>query len=169
MNHSRILPVLTAFALAILALATTADTTLAQQGVAADLDPEAIAMERGMTESDVAEVVMAFRAALAAGDSTAALSHVHPELVVFESGHTETLDQYRAGHLAADMEFAAAVELEITNADVQLHPHTALWLSSYTAKGTFRDREIDAQGVESMVLVLVDGEWKILHIHWSSR
>lgn len=169
MNHPRISPALTAFALAILALATGADPTLAQEGVVPDQDPEAIAMERGLTESEVADVVLGFKAALAEGDSTAALSRLHPELVVFEGGHAETLDEYRAGHLAADMEFAGSVEFETTRADVLLHPHTALWLSAYTTRGTFRGRAIDARGVESMVLVPVDGEWKILHIHWSSR
>lgn len=164
MNHPRILPALVA-----LSLAAATAPALAQEGVPPEKDPEAIAMERGETESQVADVVMAFKAALAEGDSTAALSHLHRELVVFESGHAETLDEYRAGHLAADMEFSGSVEFEITNADVLLHPHTALWLSAYTTKGTFRNREIDARGVESMVLVPVDGEWKILHIHWSSR
>lgn len=156
--------ILVAAATTGLALAAAPAPALAQVD-----DPEAIALEMGATQSQVAEVVMAFKAALAAGDSTAALSHLHPELIVFEGGHAETLEEYRAGHLASDMEFAGAVEFETTNADIQLHPYTALWLSAYTAKGTFRGREIDAHGVESMVLVPAGDGWKILHIHWSSR
>lgn len=163
MNGSRVLPALVA-----LGLATATAPAVAQEGVTPE-DPEAIAVEMGVTESEVAGVVQSFKAALAAGDSTAALSRLHPELVVFEGGHAETLEEYRAGHLAADMEFAGSVEFEITDADVLVHPHSALWLSTYTTTGTFRGRSIDARGVESMVLVPLDGEWKILHIHWSSR
>lgn len=153
----------------VLALATCLAALSAAPALAQAEDPEAIARERGATESEVAGVVAAFKAALAEGDSAAALGHLHPELVVFEGGHAETLAEYRAGHLAADMEFAGAVEFETTDSDVQLHPYTALWTSAYDVKGTFRGRPIDAHGVETMVLVPVGDDWKIRHIHWSSR
>lgn len=151
-------------ALAVLALAATPGRARAQAQ-----DPEALARDRGVTESEIVGVVQGFHAALAAGDSTAALSFLHPELVVFESGHAETLDEYRSGHLAADMEFARSVEFETTRGDVLVHPWTALWLRSYTAKGSFRGKPVDGAGVETIVLAPTDDGWKILHVHWSSR
>lgn len=127
------------------------------------------AQEPSPDEAGVRAVVQAFGDALAAGDSTAALALLHPDLVVYESGHAETLAEYRSGHLAADIEFASAVAFETLDEDLALFPGAALYTSRYTAKGTFRGREIDAHGVETIVLVPTDGGWRIRHIHWSSR
>ena len=51
----------------------------------------------------------AFHAALAAGDSAAALALLAPDAVVLESGEVETRAEYAAHHLAADIEFSRAV------------------------------------------------------------
>ena len=53
--------------------------------------------------------VTAFHAALAAGDSAAALALLAPDAVVLESGEVETRAEYAAHHLAADIEFSRAV------------------------------------------------------------
>ena len=109
------------------------------------------------------------RDALAAGDSTAALSQLHPDLVIYEAGHAESLAEYRAGHLAADMEFAAAVETTVLEQGVIVRPDMALWVSESESKGEFRGQAIDSHGTETIVLLPTDAGWKILHVHWSSR
>ncbi|MCA1572220.1 MAG: hypothetical protein LC798_18310 [Chloroflexi bacterium] len=68
----------------------------------------------------IRSVVDGFHAALSIDDSTRALVYLNDDLIVYESGHAETL-------------------------------------------------EIEARGVESMVLARTEGGWKIRHIHWSSR
>ena len=120
-------------------------------------------------EAAVRAVVEGFKDALATGDSTAALGYLHPDLVVYEAGHAETLAEYRAGHLAADMEFAAAVETTVLEQGVIVRPDMALWVSESESKGEFRGRAIDAHGVETIVLLPTDAGWKVLHVHWSSR
>lgn len=117
----------------------------------------------------VKAVVHAFHGALAAGDSAGALELLHPEVRVFEGGHAETLSEYRAGHLAADMEFAGAVDREVLSERVSGDRGRALYLSEYRMKGTFRGEEVDARGTETMVLVRTGDGWRIRHIHWSSR
>lgn len=128
----------------------------------------AIAQEEG-SEEEMLAVVEGFSTALAAGDSTAALGFLHPDLVVYEGGHAEDLAAYRAGHLAADMEFAQAVGFDVVEEDLVTGPGMAFYTSEYTMAGTFRGREIDAHGVETIVLVPTDAGWRIRHIHWSSR
>ncbi|HET6362397.1 MAG TPA: nuclear transport factor 2 family protein [Gemmatimonadota bacterium] len=130
-----------------------------------------LAQEREMVadEAAVRAVVEGFKDALATGDSTAALGYLHPDLVVYEAGHAETLAEYRAGHLAADMEFAAAVETTVLEQGVIVRPDMALWVSESESKGEFRGRAIDAHGVETIVLLPTDAGWKVLHVHWSSR
>ncbi|HET7693186.1 MAG TPA: nuclear transport factor 2 family protein [Gemmatimonadota bacterium] len=120
-------------------------------------------------EAAVRAVVEGFKDALAAGDSAAALSYLHADLVVYEAGHAETLAEYRAGHLAADMEFSAAVETTVLEQGVIVRPEMALWVSESESKGEFRGRAIDSHGTETIVLLPTDAGWKILHVHWSSR
>ncbi len=115
-------------------------------------------------------VVHAFHAALEQGDSTAALVLLDPCVVVFESGGAEmSREEFAAHHLGADMQFAAATEREITDMNSETHGDMAIVITRSTVSGTFRDREINSRGTETMVLRRSDGEWRIVHIHWSSR
>lgn len=120
-------------------------------------------------ETAIREVVEGFHAALAAGDSTAALDFLHPEAVIYEGGHAETLAEYRAGHLASDIEFGRAVTFTTLRSAVLPAPDLSLYLREYWMAGTFRGRSVDAAGVETMVLAPTPEGWKIRHIHWSSR
>lgn len=120
-------------------------------------------------QAEVRSVVQQFHAALAATDSTTALDQLHPAVVVYESGHAETLSQYQSGHLTSDMAFAAAMQREIANESVTLWGDVALYNAETHSSGTWRDREIDAHGAETIVLVRTSDGWRIRHIHWSSR
>jgi ketosteroid isomerase-like protein len=113
--------------------------------------------------------VHAFHGALAAGDSARALDLLHPDVRVFEGGHAETLSQYRSGHLAADMEFSAAVEREVLDEQVFGGGGRAVYLSEYRMAGTFLGEEVEARGTETIVLLRTPDGWRIRHIHWSSR
>lgn len=114
-------------------------------------------------------VVHAFHEALAAGDSARALELLHPRVRVFEGGHAETLSQYRAGHLAADMDYSAAMGRELLSEHVDGGEGWALYLSEYRMAGTFRGDAVDVRGTETMVLLRTADGWRIRHIHWSSR
>ena len=118
--------------------------------------------------ADARAVAESFGRALAAGDSLAALALLHDDVTIYESGHAETRAQYRSGHLRSDIAFASAVPRTTTAADVFLSGDVALYTSEYTAKGRFRDRDIDSHGTESMLLVRTPDGWKIRHIHWSA-
>ena len=147
-------------------------TTLAALVAAAALAAPAARAQTPDADQSVKETVHAFHEALAAGDSARALDLLHPDVRVYESGHAETFSEYRSGHLGADMAFAAGTEREVLSEEITRSPggDGALYLSTYRVTGTFRDREIDSHGTETMVLVpAADGRWRILHIHWSSR
>lgn len=136
--------------------------------VAVAAAPVVVAAQSG-DETAARAVVTGFKDALRAGDGEAAVRHLHPEVRVFEGGHSETLEEYRSGHLVADMRFLSAVETATTWDSVEVEGDLALYLSRYHTTGTFGDREIDAEGVETMVLRRTADGWRILHIHWSSR
>lgn len=127
------------------------------------------ASAQGAPERAVAEVVHAYHAALAAGDSAAALQLLHPDVVIFEGGHAETRDEYRSGHLRSDMAFASATQRSVTSESAMAWGDEALYIAESRTTGRWRDRDIDSRGTETMVLLRSADGWRIRHIHWSSR
>ena len=117
----------------------------------------------------VTTVIDAFHSALAVGDSVTALSHLAEDVMILESGGIEDKAQYRAGHLAGDMRFAAAVSRERGEMLVTVIGDVAWAHSTSTTQGRMGEREISSRGVELVVLAREDGSWKIRAIHWSSR
>lgn len=144
--------------LVLLALAPAARPLSAQQADPAAADSVA-----------VAEAVARYHAALAAGDSTAALALLAPEAVVLESGGMETRAEYRSHHLPGDIAFAQAVRAERSPVQVTLRGDVAWAVSTSATKGEYRGRTIDSTGAELMVLVRTPEGWRIAAIHWSSR
>ena len=117
----------------------------------------------------VVATVERFHAALAAGDSSAALALLTPDVVVLESGGVETRDDYRAHHLQSDIAFARAVKSIRTIGRVVVRGDVA-WLSgTSTTSGKYNGRTINAAGAELMVLTRTAQGWRISAIHWSSR
>lgn len=130
-------------------------------------------VEEEQAPEEARDVVYEFHQALEAGDSTRALALLHPDAVIHEAGHSETVGEYREGHLAADADFAAAVSREILHEEVLPLGDATLYLAETRASGTLRGREIDSRGTETVLLTRTDepdeGAWRIRHVHWSSR
>lgn len=113
--------------------------------------------------------VVAFHAALASGDMTAALGLLAEDVMIFESGGVESnRAEYASHHLQADAAFSAAVLRMLVSRTQGETADTAWVLSIETVTGTFRERAINSRSVETMLLRRVQGQWRIAHIHWSS-
>lgn len=117
----------------------------------------------------IVAVVEGFHAALAAGDSVAALSYLAPDAVILESGDLETRAEYAAHHLGADMAFTQAVPSRRVTTRVTQDGAVAWVAAVTTSKGTYRERAISSQGAELMVLSKTAAGWRIRAIHWSSH
>ena len=117
----------------------------------------------------VAEVVHRYHAALASGDSIAALSLLADHAVILESGGVETRSEYRAHHLQSDIGFASAVASDRGPLRVVVRGDVAWTMSTSTTRGRYRDRDINSAGAELMVLTRTPEGWRISAIHWSSR
>jgi ketosteroid isomerase-like protein len=129
----------------------------------------ASARAQATDRDQVLATVRAFHDALRTGDSTAALRLLAPDVRILESGHLETRDEYRKGHLPGDMAFAAAVPGERTEVAVEVMGDVAWVVGSSRTQGTYRDRPINSAGAELMVLTRTREGWRIRAIHWSSR
>ena len=113
--------------------------------------------------------VMAFHAALASGVTDAALMHLSEDVVIFESGGVEnSRAEYASHHLEADAAFSAAVPRTLVSRTHGMQGDMAWVMSVETVTGTYRTRAINSRSVETMMLRQVNGQWRIVHIHWSS-
>ncbi len=135
----------------------------------ADPIPERLAPSAALDSAAVVATVAGFHAALAAGDSTAALSFLDEDVVVLESGGVETREEYRSHHLAGDIAFTRAVPSTRAPMRVRIAGDAAWASSTSVTQGTFNGRAINSAGAELMVLRRTAAGWKISAIHWSSR
>lgn len=127
------------------------------------------AIAQSADSAAVSSVVTAFHAALAAGDSAAALGLLAEDALVLESGGLETRSEYREHHLPADIGFASAVPGIRTPVRVVVLGDVAWVVGTSRTTGTYRDRPVNSAGAELMVLSRESNGWRIRAIHWSSR
>ena len=120
-------------------------------------------------ERAVDETVRAFHAALAAGDSAAALRLLAPDAVILEAGGLETRAQYREHHLPGDLAYAKAVPSERARATIVVSGDVAWVVGTSRTTGTYRDRPVNSMGAELVVLSRGPSGWMIRAVHWSSR
>jgi ketosteroid isomerase-like protein len=130
--------------------------------------PESHVVAQGDSAAVVA-AVHAFHAALARGDSAAALALLAPGATILESGGIETVAEYRAHHLSSDIDFARAVPATRGPVRVTVRGDAAWAVSTSETKGEFRGRPVNSVGAELMVLTRTADGWRISAIHWSSR
>lgn len=132
--------------------------------------PSSTGVEGPANQDTPETTVDAFHQALKVGDRDAALALLAPEVVIFESGGAEmSRTEYASHHLGGDMKFSAAVDTEVVDRQSGSDGKSAWVLTRSQTRGTYGDREINAKGTETMILVNIDGSWRIVHIHWSSR
>lgn len=149
-------------------------TPLLLAAIHADADANAMSSVANQSlQSDAAdtatEVVNAFHAALKRGDTKAALILMADDVVIFESGGVErNRAEYEAHHLNSDAAFSAATTRTPISQTIASDGNFSSVMSVEVVKGTFRDRPVNSRSVETMVLRKTEGQWRIIHIHWSS-
>jgi ketosteroid isomerase-like protein len=117
----------------------------------------------------VARIVERYHEALAAGDSAAALSLLSPSALILESGGVETLQEYRAHHLPADISFARQVKSTRSSVGVTIRGDVAWTSATSISRGKFMGKPVNSAGAELMVLTRSRSGWTINALHWSSR
>ncbi|MEQ1754631.1 MAG: nuclear transport factor 2 family protein [Micropepsaceae bacterium] len=116
------------------------------------------------------DAVESFHNALQQGDRVAALGTLADDVKIYEQGWVEqSKAEYAAHHLDSDIKFSKSVKEATTAVDVSDDEALAVVMRQSTTKGTFEGKPVDSVGLETMVLRKIGGDWKIVHIHWSSR
>jgi ketosteroid isomerase-like protein len=148
-----------------LAISALVGTGGARAGVAAQARLVAAAND----SAEAARTVERFHQGLAQGDSAVVLGLLTRTATILESGGIESVAQYRAHHLPADIEYAQAVKGVRAPTQVAVRGDAAWAVGTSTVRGTFRGRPINSVGAELMVLTRAPDGWRIAAIHWSSR
>lgn len=116
-----------------------------------------------------AAAVDAFHAALRRGDTQAAAALLADDALIFEEGRAErSKAEYALRHLGADAAFSKAVRGVVSRRRGDSAGDFAWIATEGRTKGSYRGTDVDRVTDETMVLRRVAGEWKIVHIHWSS-
>lgn len=119
------------------------------------------------TNTAPAKVVRAFHLALENGDKAKARSLLADDVLIFEGGVERSADQYANHHMLADMKYLADVETKTLEHQVNISGNMAMSITRSKTTGNYKDKEVDYEGLETIVLNLSNGEWIITHIHWS--
>jgi ketosteroid isomerase-like protein len=119
--------------------------------------------------STPAEVLQALHEALASGDETQVKSLLDAGVLIFEEGNVErSLDEYAAHHLPADLKFMSSVSYEQQRESGHTEGDLA-WIATEGRMTNKGPEPAERIGTETVVLQRKAGQWKIVHIHWSSR
>ena len=116
------------------------------------------------------ERVAAYHQALLDGDIEAAKGMLEKELVLYEDGVPEkSLKHYTEGHLKSDIAFSENAKRKLESQSSWIEGNTATVSSTYDLKTKYKGKRYHLKAAETMTLKQIDGQWIIVHIHWSNH
>lgn len=109
-------------------------------------------------------------AAIASGDTKGIEDILDPQVLIFESGGVESsLEEYASHHMNSDMDFMAGMNRKVLGREVFVDDDLAVVTTRSRLTGMFNEEAMDLFSLETLLLNQTEGEWKVRHIHWSSR
>ncbi|HET9705948.1 MAG TPA: DUF4440 domain-containing protein [Vicinamibacterales bacterium] len=132
-----------------------------------------LAQTGGNEGAAIAAWLKGYDAAFLAKDLDKLATFYHPDVTIYEgTGINNGWVDYRDRHLGPELK--AFSNLQFTHSDykVTVLPggQSAYVTSRYTIKAKMGERDLDSEGLETLVVVkLPDGSWRIRHSHTSSR
>jgi ketosteroid isomerase-like protein/mono/diheme cytochrome c family protein len=113
-------------------------------------------------------VARAFQAALQRGDREAVLALLTPEVRISEGGHTQTRDEYAAGHLGEDIAFLKTAQLTPVSLGSMPMGDTAMVGSESDIKATIKGQPAMLRSREMLNLRRDGDSWKIVSVQWQT-
>jgi ketosteroid isomerase-like protein len=120
-------------------------------------------------KTEAGKAIAQFHQALKSGDKVTARSLLADDVTIFEGGGVEkSADEYAQHHMLSDMKYLAEINTEVLEYQVKVIGDLAYAMSRTKSTGQYRGKNINSEGMETMVLQNKAGKWKIVHIHWSN-
>jgi ketosteroid isomerase-like protein/uncharacterized membrane protein len=121
------------------------------------------------TDHPASQAAAKLSQAIAAGDVEQLRKLLAPDVLIFESGNVESsLAEYESHHMQSDMAFMKAMNIEVESRHVFDSGDTAIVVTLSRIHGMYKEKELDLSSTETLVMKNIVGQWKIVHIHWSS-
>lgn len=119
-------------------------------------------------ESAVRAAVERYNTALTTKDLASLEALLAEDVILYEhSVRNIGLADVWENHLRPEVEAFQDTKAEFTDQRIWVSGGVALVTRQYAIKATMNGRPIDARGNETMGWALRDGEWKVVHIHYS--
>ena len=119
-------------------------------------------------EDPVRKALRAYDEAVAKKDVETVRSFLAPELLVYEhSVRNDGAKDAFENHLKPEILEADGLQLSFSDLRVTANSGLALVTRQYQVKGTFQGKVVDSSGNETQVWRLSDGQWKLIHLHYS--
>ena len=134
-----------------------------------------IALAQPGASSDAASVeawLKGYDAAFLAKDLDRLATFYHPDVTIYEgTGINNGWVDYRDRHLGPELKAFVNLQFGHTDIKVTMMPggQAAYATSRYTIKAKIGERDLDSEGLETLMLVRTAEGWKIRHSHTSSR
>jgi len=115
-------------------------------------------------------VVERFGQALVAGDFKTVESLLDADVLILETGGAEnSREEYLAHHAISDAQFLKGTHSEIKRRRARTEGDLA-WVGTESELHASKDgKPLTLLSTETMVLHKTGADWRIVHIHWSSR
>ena len=123
-------------------------------------------------EQAIARWLAGYDAALNARDLERIGAFYHPDATIVEgAGVNNGWADYRDHHLGPELKAFETLDFAHSNTRVHMLSDRAAYVTSqYTIKAKLKDRLIDTEGRETLILTkMPDNTWRIRHSHTSSR
>jgi len=119
-------------------------------------------------ERDLRAAVERYNRAFLGKDLVALKQLLAPDIILYEhSVRNIGLEDVWEHHLRPEVEAFQNLRGEFTDLRVWVSGELGLVTRQYSIQATMRERQIDARGNETMGWARRDGEWKVVHIHYS--
>lgn len=154
------------------AMTAAAQTTPAPAAHAHHPQPAATAPQLDVPAAaqPVVAVVERFGQALAAGDLKAVETLLDADVLILETGGAErSRAEYLAHHAISDAQFLKGTHSQLNRRRARIAGDLA-WVGSESELHASKDgKPLTLLSTETMVLKQTGADWRIIHIHWSSR
>ena len=113
-----------------------------------------------------------YDAAFLAKDLDRLAAFYHPDVTIYEGAGINTgWADYRDRHLGPELKAFSNLQFAHTEHKITVLPggQAAYATSRYTIKAKMGERDLDNEGLETLVLVRMPDGWKIRHSHTSGR
>ncbi len=122
----------------------------------------------GSEEDSVRKALRAYDEAVAKKDVETVRTFLAPELLLYEhSVRNDGAKDAFENHLKPEILEADGLQLSFSDVRVTASSGLALVTRQYQVKGTFQGKVVDSTGNETQVWKQTDGQWKLIHTHYS--